>query len=614
MMNDRTVNKSILIGEHDPQQRAALQSMLAGEGYGRVLVGRNGVELMGCLRACRGTIGDVGLILVNLDLPDCRIQSLCLMASSAAAEGVEIPVFVYCLEPCQPGSARAEFLAGLRREGVIAVSMAPNANLFMPLVELALQLAGERHLRRTQGSLLTDELAERKIMETRLKYLLLHDELTGLGNRRRLEEEIENALREPADEGRESALLYLDLDRFNIINDLEGHGSGDHLLVEVVGLLSKNLRGNYLATRIGADEFCIFMTDTGPRQAAIVAERLRRAFDGYCFATGSGDYRISVSIGVATLSPSRERPGHAKELIAQAHQACCVSKSHGRNRVHVHSDKDNDTSTRHSDVMWVSKLRDALAENWFFLEFQPVVRLRDGAISHYEVLIRMRDNKGVVHGPGEFIPAAERMGLICQVDLWVLQNALDFLVALPSEQADVCLNLNLSGYTFGVRSLPGLIRKKLEETGILPSRITFELTETANVSSYHKTREMIQRIRALGCRFALDDFGAGFSSFDYIKKFPVDYLKIDGQFIRNLLHDETDQVLVKAMIDIARKLGKQTVAEFVENARILAVLQKLGVDYVQGYLLGAPTTSLLPERSVSLFQLLQKPSVSSLSH
>jgi EAL domain-containing protein (putative c-di-GMP-specific phosphodiesterase class I) len=229
-----------------------------------------------------------------------------------------------------------------------------------------------------------------------------------------------------------------------------------------------------------------------------------------------------------------------------------------------------------------------------------VVRVADGRITHYEVLLRMRGKNGEIHSPGEFIPVAERMGLIHPIDLWVVANAIDFLASLADDQAEIGLTVNLSCHAFHEHSLLSLIREKLQRTGVAASRVTFEITETATVSNYHQTREMIARIRGLGCHFALDDFGSGFSSFNYIKRFPVDYLKIDGQFILHLKENETDQVLVKAMIEIARQLGKETVAEFVETADVLQVLKKLGVDYVQGYLVGRPQPQLLRVANLSL--------------
>jgi EAL domain-containing protein (putative c-di-GMP-specific phosphodiesterase class I) len=294
---------------------------------------------------------------------------------------------------------------------------------------------------------------------------------------------------------------------------------------------------------------------------------------------------------------------HPSVLIAEAHQACYAAKANGRNMVQLYNDKDTEACTRRSDILWVPLIREALMENRFFLVFQPVVRVKDGAITHYEVLIRMRGKRSDIFSPGEFIPVAERMGLIHHIDLWVVDKSIDFLASLPEHQSHVSLTINLSGVAFQDQSLLPLIKQKLEMTWISASRLAFEITETATVANYQQTREMIARIRALGCHFALDDFGAGFSSFDYIKKFPVDYLKIDGQFIKNLLHDETDQVLVKAMIDIARKLGKRTIAEFVENPKVLSLLKTLGIDYVQGYLIGKPEPHLLDKTTISINEI-----------
>jgi diguanylate cyclase (GGDEF)-like protein len=504
---------------------------------------------------------------------------------------VNVPAIVYGDSLPRPAAGDDGF------GGLVYVATPAAAGLLLPLIQLGLTLYRERCARRSQDALLLEELAERRIMEARLKYLVAHDELTGLANRRSLEEYLQ------AYSGA-GALLYLDIDRFNIINDLEGHAAGDRLLVEVVELLRTNLRLDYFAARIGADEFCIFLDRIDQEGAVATAEYLRSQLDGYRFAAGYDNYRISASIGVVPLSGLGAEPLPASELIARAHQACYVAKSHGRNRIHLYSQSDADVSARRTDVTWAPILREALADNRFFLMFQPVVRLTDGCITHYEVLVRMRDRDGKVFNPGEFIPAAERMGLIQHIDRWVLESAIDFLCALPQERDDVCLTINLSGHSFGEMSLPGIIQNKLGLTGVCPGRLTFEITETATVANHQRCREVIERIRALGCHFALDDFGSGFSSFDYVKKFPVDYLKIDGQFIQNLLHDETDQVLVKAMIAIAHKLDKKTIAEFVDDARVLCMLRGLGVDFAQGYLLGRPAISLLPDRSIRLHEMV----------
>lgn len=594
-------DKLIIIGEHNERHRAQIELILSDAGFVNFLAVSNGRELLEQLRRFQRTPEDIGLIILNSSLPECQVDEFCLSFSSID-EGIGIPAIVFTEESTELDNTQVRRLTQLSRQGVSLIAKPIRGRDFIPLVNMSLILRNERHLRRSQEEQLLNELSERKIMEARFKYLVAHDELTGLANRRSLEKKLQLAIHRCRNFDQEGALLYLDLDRFNMINDLEGHETGDRLLVETVSLLHGTLDSDHIAARIGADEFCIFLENVKQQEALAVAERLRQALDGFRFVTGQDSYHISASIGVALLE-SRRMASHPSVLIAEAHQACYVAKANGRNMVQLYNDKDTEACTRRSDILWVPLIREALMENRFFLVFQPVVRVTDGAITHYEVLIRMQGKRSDVFSPGEFIPVAERMGLIHHIDLWVVDKAIDFLASLPENQSHVSLTINLSGVAFQDQSLLPLIKQKLEMTWISASRLAFEITETATVANYQQTREMIARIRALGCHFALDDFGAGFSSFDYIKKFPVDYLKIDGQFIKNLLHDETDQVLVKAMIDIARKLGKKTIAEYVESPKVLSLLKTLGVDYVQGYLIGKPEPYLLDKTTIAINEI-----------
>lgn len=589
-MSDEGAQKVILIAEHRPDRRSWLWSVLEPLRQRGVIL-REAAHWAQELSSMQGPVESPLLVILSADSPG----SIAEHARNAGSLGAG--VLMLTERAC--GEAVETSPEALEPEGATVTPWPSSQEELLSLVRICLQLSAERLLRIRQEHQLLNELAERKIMEARLKYLVAHDELTGLANRRSLEKKLRRALFRCNSGVSCGALLYLDLDRFDLVNDLEGHGSGDRLLVEVVGLFHTKLDMEHVAARIGADEFCILVPAVDKRAAAGIAERLRSALDGFHFLPGRDTYRISVSIGIAMLDSCRQFH-HPGELITRAHQACYVAKAHGRNRVHFYNEQDVDVYTRHRDVLWVPVLREALSESRFFLVFQPVVRLPDGAVTHYEVLLRLRGRDGEVHLPGEFIPVAERMGLIHAVDLWVVENAVECLAVLPEEQKDTGFNINLSAHAFHESSLYVLLKDKLKSCGVAASRITFEITETATVSSHQQTREMISRIRSLGCHFALDDFGAGFSSFDYLKKFPVDYVKIDGQFICNLLNDETDQVLVKAMIDIAHKLGKLTVAEFVENPEVLRLLQTLGVDYAQGYLLGRPQPKLLDSRWLPL--------------
>jgi EAL domain-containing protein (putative c-di-GMP-specific phosphodiesterase class I) len=271
-----------------------------------------------------------------------------------------------------------------------------------------------------------------------------------------------------------------------------------------------------------------------------------------------------------------------------------------------YNSQDSVNKERHRDFYWVPIIRDALLKQHLFLVFQPIVNLMTGHVSHYEVLIRLKAEDNLVIMPSEFIPAAERMGLIHGIDLWVVEHAIDYLAALPPALSHISLTINLSSIAFQDTALLPTIKQKLSINGVSAERITFEITETAAVDNFERTRLMINQIRALGCRFALDDFGSGFSSFNYLKKFPVDYVKIDGQFIQNLANDETDRVLVRSMHQIAKKMGKKTIAEFVENAKTIEILREIGINYGQGYIFGRPSEQLLDVNKLDLATFLPK--------
>jgi len=485
-------------------------------------------------------------------------------------------------------------------------SIAPEQ--FITRVALVLNLLRERRLRNEKERAWETELAERRIMEARLKHLVDHDDLTGLANRRRLEQALELAIIRARNFQRTNALLYLDLDKFKAINDSEGHDIGDHMLIEVANKIRAHVDDNNLVARIGSDEFAILLEQTSEDDALRYATELQRELSSSFFKCGSSDYQPCVSIGLVVHEPHEDIT--VSQLLARAEHACHAAKSQGRNTVYKFTENDEGLRQLQNDAHWVPIIRKALAEDQFFLMFQPIMNIKARDITHYEALIRMRKGDQLC-SPTEFIPVAERMGLIHQIDLWVVERAMDFLSALPPENSDISISINLSSHAFQLRSLLPLIKKKLELSWISPGRLTFEITETAAVMNFTETREMVARLRALGCKFALDDFGSGFSSFSYIKNYPVDFLKIDGSFIINLLTDETDQLLVKSMIDIAHNLGKRVIAECVQNQEVLDKLVELGVDYVQGYHVGNPQTTLPDNHNLPPVDKYSHPAVES---
>jgi diguanylate cyclase (GGDEF)-like protein/PAS domain S-box-containing protein len=424
------------------------------------------------------------------------------------------------------------------------------------------------------------DITERKRFEAELSHLATHDGLTGLLNRRGFEEALTSAIRQSA-----GALLYLDLDEFKYINDSQGHRAGDGLLRNLAAALSAHGRQGDVLSRVGGDEFAMLLPKADLGEARAVAESILEVLRQQPLDAGGQPVSITASIGVALF------PAHGETLealLVHADQAMYQAKAHGRNVVAIYQ-PDADFSAQVQRRLTSERLiRQALEQNGFVLYAQPILDLATGHIPHYELLLRMLDAGGDLLPPAAFLDVAERFGLIHQIDRWVVRQAIGLMARLEQEGQQICLEVNLSARALTDAELLVLLRRELAATGIDPHRLVFEITETAAIADIDAAMAFVHEMKALGCRFALDDFGAGFSSFDRLKRLPVDYLKLDGSFIRNLPSDEEDRHLVKAMVDVARGLGKRTIAEFVENGETLEKLQESGVDYAQGYHVGRP--------------------------
>ncbi len=582
-----------LSNEHTAQK---LKNILIDEGYRNFQTAYDGRQVYDILRRYSQHIDHIGVVLIDEALPRCQVLEMC-ESFACSDNNYHIPFLVIT---SQESDFQYQINQRLKHKNCLVRSIKASSmdDKLVMLVDFLVTIRHERFLRYKQEERLISELAERKVVDSKLKYLIVHDELTGLYNRNNFEKQLRLILNRTTKFPQNGALLFVDIDRFSLINELEGFDVGDRLLVELVILMRKFVRNNDLFARIGSDEFCLFLENYDDKQARQFAEKLKKAIEDTRFFTGETCYSISVSIGITTLN-SGNRIYHPSELIIRARQACNTAKKNGRNLIWVYNENDSFEKERRKDVFWVPVIKKALLEKEFFLVFQPVVELMSGEISHYEVLIRMQREEDIIT-PNQFLPAAERMGLMNSIDLWVVETAIDFLANLSNEQGQVSLAINLSSMAFQDSALLPTIRDKLELTWVDASRLTFEITETAAIANFEQTRDMINNIRSLGCKFALDDFGAGFCSFNYLKSFPVDYIKIDGQFIQNLINDETDQVLVRSMVEIASQLGKKTIAEFVETSGTVEKLKEIGVDYAQGYLLGRPEKTLLKSNVFSL--------------
>jgi diguanylate cyclase (GGDEF)-like protein/PAS domain S-box-containing protein len=430
------------------------------------------------------------------------------------------------------------------------------------------------------------DITERRQFEAKLSHLADHDALTGLFNRRRLEHELDRQVAYTERYRTGAALLMLDLDNFKYVNDTLGHAMGDELIVRVANALRERLRDTDVIARLGGDEFAIILPETDTAAAEVLATGLLEtiAHDGIVLDERSA-IQVSASIGIAAIEHGTLRT--PAELMMNADVAMYDAKEAGRGRFSVHDAADH--AGRLTDgVTWAEAIRTALATDAFVLYQQPVLDLRTNEIARHELLLRMVGAQGEHIEPATFLYIAERFGLVQEIDTWVVRQA----IALIAEQAGrgrrLALEVNLSGLSLTSPEVLATIESELTETGIDPTCLTFEITETAAIVNIQKARAFAERIAELGCTFALDDFGAGFGSFYYLKHLPFDYLKIDGEFVRNLTDSVKDQAVVKSLARIATELGKQTVAEFVEDAETLELVRRYGVDFAQGFHIGVP--------------------------
>jgi diguanylate cyclase (GGDEF)-like protein len=436
---------------------------------------------------------------------------------------------------------------------------------------------------------LTD-ITEAHELSRQLSYEASHDALSGLINRREFEIRLQRALDSAQATGAFHAVCYLDLDQFKVINDTCGHIAGDELLRQLAQVLQSRVRSNDALARLGGDEFGLLLHDCPVDDATNIANALLRAVEQYQFVWGASTFTVGASIGLVPLTGSFRR---ITQVLQAADAACYAAKDQGRNRVHVYQEDDTVVAQRHGEMQWVARVKRALSENRFLLEAQPIVPIAgDGAASaapSYELLLRMRDESGNVVPPGAFLPAVERYNLSLRLDRWVISSALHWLAANPALSARIArVYVNLSGDSVGDPQLHEFIRTTLDETRVAPTQIGFEITETAAISNLTRANQLIADLRRLGCSFSLDDFGSGVSSFAYLKALTVDWLKIDGLFVGNIVHDRIDYEMVRSITDIGHVMGKKVVAESVESAAVLARLKDIGVDYAQGHALGAP--------------------------
>jgi diguanylate cyclase (GGDEF)-like protein/PAS domain S-box-containing protein len=451
-------------------------------------------------------------------------------------------------------------------------------------VSLTVSPVTDANGRIVQCAIIARDMTERVRYEERLRHMADHDQLTGLFNRRRFDEELKRELARAGRYAEHSAVLSIDIDNFKGINDSAGHAAGDAVLSHVARVLNERSRSTDVVARLGGDEFAVLLSAVGAQEARTAAEHLLGELRSSPAVYGDKPFRATASIGVATFESDDATAG---EVMVNADLAMYAAKTSGRDRVVVYTPSEARKARAMAKLTWSQRIQDALNRDGFVLHLQPILELATGQIKHGELLLRMKGDRGRLIAPGAFLPAAERFGLIHAIDRWVVQRAIQLLSEANGSGPRV--GINLSGESIvGDPLLLEMIEHELERTAVDPSKLIFEVTETAAIANMPEATEFAQGLTSLGCSLALDDFGTGFGSFYYLKHLPVSYVKLDGEFIQNLPRSEVDEHMVKAIVGVSQALGIKTVAESVADEETIGLLQKHQVDYAQGFYVGKP--------------------------
>ena len=431
------------------------------------------------------------------------------------------------------------------------------------------------------------DITDRHLALTRLAWLAEHDSLTGLSNRTRIQRELDEAILTAKQLKHEGALLLVDIDHFKDVNDVRGQLHGDTLLQAVADTLRSTLGDQGSVGRVGGDEFAVVLRKASCQSAAQTAQKLTAAIGMATSTDGDKFHTISASVGIVLFPRFGNK---SSELLTNADLAVNKAKKRNGCRYHLFTEEDEGQLRRDMEkrVFWRARIEQALGENDFVLYYQPIMDLGDGTVSHYEALVRLQEDDGRIIGPNAFIEVAESEGLIREIDRVILRKAVSQLGTLAAAGRAVHISVNLSPHAIADEELVTELGELLAEHKVSASSLILEITERLAVADFDATRDYMMAIKVMGCRFAIDDFGVGFGSFNYLKQLPADYVKIDGAFVRDLATSNDDQILVKALAQVAGGFGKKTVAEYVETDAVLALLREYGVDYAQGHLVGEP--------------------------
>lgn len=429
------------------------------------------------------------------------------------------------------------------------------------------------------------DISDTRRMAHQMSWQATHDSLTGLINRRELERRLQQLIDNPDEETPQHAFLYLDLDQFKVVNDTSGHMAGDELLRQLGFLLKEEVRESDTLARLGGDEFGVLLRGCPEQKARQIADNMHKTIREFRFVWRDKSFEIGASIGLVMIGPES---GNIAHVMSMADMACYAAKDMGRNRIHIYQPGDKELSRRHTEMHWTTHIKQALEEQRFVLYRQGIAPVDDpySPCRHTEILVRIVNTDGTIIEPDQFIPAAERYNMMPVIDRWIIENTFSYIAENPAEFDTV--SINLSGNSFGDETFHNFIKQQLAQWQISPSQICFEITETAAIANLSAAIAFIRELKQQGIRFALDDFGSGFSSFGYLKNLPIDSVKIDGSFIKDIVDEPIDRAMVEAIRNIGHVMGIKTIAEFVENDAILQQLHTIGVDMVQGYHIEKP--------------------------
>ncbi|AQQ68922.1 response regulator receiver protein [Microbulbifer agarilyticus] len=515
-----------------------------------------------------------------------QILSECL--SLEDDEGVALDLGLNSGDAAEEVPSRRELRANLRRQGP------RGADGEAELVEISVQINSVKDGISLDGYVVVlRHTSEARRISSRLSWQSSHDTLTRLPNRQTFEQALQQLLNRDTGPRQHHILLYLDVYQFKVVNDTLGYSAGDALLVAIARILTQCLGKNDLLGRVGSDEFALLLRDCTLEEAKRIVTRLREAVNDFVFEWETSETRPALSIGAVSVD-THAPP--SSQLLATANDACSAAREQGRNRVKFFGDSRKALEKRREST-WLAEIHAAIRDDRLMLYRQPVVALQEkNRIHHYEVLVRMRGHDGDIISPGLFLPAAERYGIIDDVDRWVIRNIFKYMALEQSSGAGgFHYAINVSGISLGDEYFADFVLRELTDAGVAPSRVQFEITETSAINNLDRALMFIHKLRAAGCSFALDDFGRGASSLAYLRQLPVDYLKIDGSFVRNMLEDEIDSAMVSTVDHLAKRMGISTIAEFAETPELLERLRLMGVDYAQGF--GIAAASCLPEIS-----------------